>query len=303
MGGLLSFWDVSKFTCTSHWSMEGAVVVNGCWSSTGEDYCLINIYSPCSLEEKLLLWDKLSFIIGQNQASNLCLIGDFNSILHDEERAGLGSSSYLREKREFHMFVVNGRLLDVPLQGRKFTCYHSSKSRIDRALINENWVDRWRSTSLRGLKRFVSDHCPIILCTNEADWGPRPFRFINAWVSHPDFLHVVENSWKEGGIEGWSSFVFKEKLKCLKSKLKEWNLECFGNIDQKIKSLREDIHALDLVDDASGPSEEEALQQSEKTAHLLFHLNNRKSLLVQKAKLTWIKDGDVNSKFFTKLSK
>lgn len=36
-GGLLSFWDESKFSSTSQWTMEGAVVVNGRWRFTGDD--------------------------------------------------------------------------------------------------------------------------------------------------------------------------------------------------------------------------------------------------------------------------
>lgn len=185
--------------------MRGAIMVHGWMNSTGEDHRIINIYSPCSLEEKALLWDSLSIVIGQNPKINLCLISDFNSTLHDDERVDTGSSSSAREKRELQSFVVNNNLLDVPLQGRKFTWYRSNgtcQSKIDRALINETWAARCRSTTLRGLKRTVSNHCPIVLYSNEDDWGPRPFRFINAWISHPDFQNVVVNSWREGGIEG-----------------------------------------------------------------------------------------------------
>lgn len=94
----------------------------------------------------------------------------------------------------------------------------------------------------------------------------------------------MENSWKEEGITGWGSFVFKEKLKRLKIALKSWNDNNFGSIDQNIAALRNEISELDLVDDSLGLTEEEAYRKCEATASLLRHLHNRKSLLAQKMK-------------------
>lgn len=105
------------------------------------------------------------------------------------------------------------RLHDVKLQGRSYTLYRSNercKSQIERALVNEKLLGIWRSATLRGLPRLISDHCPRILDTKELDWGPRPFRFVNARTSHLEFLEVLESSWKEEGIVGWGCYVFKE---------------------------------------------------------------------------------------------
>lgn len=38
-------------------------------------------------------------------------------------------------------------------------------------------------------------------------------------------------------MEGWKIFAFKEKLRLLKERLKEWNSRVFGNLDNKISSL------------------------------------------------------------------
>lgn len=140
-GGILSFWDENKFLSSSQWSMDGAVIVNERSRYSGEDFCIVNIYAPCNLEEKILLWDRLFLVIEKNSEINLHLIGDFNSILDVVERAGVGDSSYSRDRRKFKEFVEASKLFDANLQGRKFTCYRSNdscKSRIDRALINEN---------------------------------------------------------------------------------------------------------------------------------------------------------------------
>lgn len=158
-------------------------------------------------------------MVGQWEDSNVCIIGDFNAITEVRERDGEGPGTLSRGSRGLKELIMSCRLTDVRLQGRRFTwycCNGKCKSKIDRALVNERWVETWRDTSLRGLPRSISDHCPIILDTKETDWGSRPFRFINAWTSHPEFLDVVENSWYEEGIQGWGCFVFKEKLKRLK---------------------------------------------------------------------------------------
>ncbi|XP_028087035.1 uncharacterized protein LOC114287789 [Camellia sinensis] len=57
----------------------------------------------------------------------------------------------------------------------------------------------------------------------------------------------------------WSGFILYQKLKHLKLILKSWNIELFGNIHSKIKSLEEELHALDII------VEEKALVASEKS--------------------------------------
>jgi exonuclease III len=36
-------------------------------------------------------------------------------------------------------------------------------SRLDRVLLSQNWFGEWGNVSLWGLKRDVSDHCPLIV--------------------------------------------------------------------------------------------------------------------------------------------
>lgn len=270
---------------------------------TGEEICLINVYAPCTRDEKGRLWDRLSLVLAQIGEALVCIIGDFNSILDAGERVGSGWRVSSRERSDFMDFMAENRLIDVALQGRKYTWYKgngSCKSRIDRALINEKWAEKWSSTGLRGLPRTVSDHCAIVLSTNQEDWGPKPFRFINAWLSHLNFKDVVTASWKEDGIVGWGSFIFKEKLKRLKKALKIWNNEHFGNMESKIKLLKEEIKNLDEKDDMVGLAEDESARRREASAQLILQMNNRRSLLAQKARLRWLREGDVNSKMFHK---
>lgn len=113
----------------------------------------------------------------------------------------------------------------------------------------------------------------------------------------------MASSWREEGTAWWGSFVFKENLKRLKEKLKTWNKTQFGVIDWKIESIRDEIHSIDMRDESVGLTEVEAIRRSEAAAQLLMQLSNRKTVLAQKAKLKWLKKGDVNSKMFQQSNK
>lgn len=43
--------------------MGGVVIINGHWGPDRTDCCIINVYAPCSLEERIELWDRLNSVI------------------------------------------------------------------------------------------------------------------------------------------------------------------------------------------------------------------------------------------------
>lgn len=120
---------------------------------------------------------------------------------------------------------------------------------IDRALINNNWLFALSWQHPQSLGRSLSDHCPITLENNVKDWGPKLFRFINAWHSHSKFRHFVKEKWRSYKVEGWGSFILKEKFKRLKADLKAWNKEVFDTLDKKIEKRIQEIQELDILDE------------------------------------------------------
>ncbi|KAL8537033.1 hypothetical protein ACS0TY_012283 [Phlomoides rotata] len=67
-GGIISIWNSDKFICSSSWFMEGAVVVNGYWTSDDSHCMIINVYAPCLLSEREELWDRILSVINQSQS-------------------------------------------------------------------------------------------------------------------------------------------------------------------------------------------------------------------------------------------
>jgi hypothetical protein len=68
----------------------------------------------------------------------------------------------------------------------------------------------------------------------------RPFRFEKFWIEHLTFKEIIKQWWREEKIEqGTRMFKLYMKLKYIKYKLKEWNKETFGNINQEKKNIEE----------------------------------------------------------------
>jgi hypothetical protein len=233
---------------------------------------------------------------------NWCFLGDFNSVISREERRGVSHvDSFSQEMREFADFVENLELVDIPIIGRRFTWFHPSgnaMSRIDRVLLSEEWIDVWGQNSLWVLPRDVSDHCPLLLKRNGFDWGPKPFRFNNAWLDHKDFAKLVEEFWRLQRVEGWMGFVLKEKLKRLKIHLKDWHKREFGGGDERIAVIVEEIKEIDTRGESGSIADHEIILRKTLFHELWRRLKSKDTAIYQSSRSKWLRQGDANSKFF-----
>lgn len=84
------------------------------------------------------------------------------------------------------------------------------------------------------------------------DWGPKPFKSLNCWFMEEGFLKMVDKWWASYEVNGWVTYVIKEKLKYLKRDLRKWHKECFGDVQQKTNDVVQKINDLDIKDEEEG---------------------------------------------------
>jgi hypothetical protein len=107
---------------------------------------MVNVYSSCDLLAERRLWGNLIMSKQGFGGNAWCVLGDFNAVLHYDERRGLNQLSFFAvssEIVEFRDFVRDMDLIDLPVLGRKFTWVHPNgvtMSRIDRVLASEAWL-------------------------------------------------------------------------------------------------------------------------------------------------------------------
>ncbi|CAL0303504.1 unnamed protein product [Lupinus luteus] len=300
-GGIMSLWKKSIFVCHEIRLGSNFVMVRGNWSMNNVFCNIMNTYSPCDLARKRLFWEEAKNVWMDHSGESWCMVGDFNVILHRDEKKGSSSIGSSRVSVEFARFVEELELVDLPLVGSKFTWFLSNGStmnRLDRLLVNDSWLTLRGRMVQKALKRSYSDHCLILLKNDVPGWGPSPFRTNNFWFSDAGFMKFVEDEWKKLEFVGRGSFFLKEKLKCLKSSLKIWNYDHFGNLDRKIVDQVSMINVIDAKGCDGTLPESDISVRCAATADLWRLSSPKDNLLIQKSRQRWLRDGDSNSKFF-----
>ncbi|GAA0161120.1 hypothetical protein LIER_39168 [Lithospermum erythrorhizon] len=146
------------------------------------------IYASCDDAIRL---KQLAEISGRNPGDHKgwCLFGDFNDILHKQEKIG-GVERSEASMRMFRGFVEEASLLDMGFMGQPFTWLNRRdreacvKMRLDRVLSNANWCVIYPEASCSHLSFIVADHCPLLVDTkSQGERVKRRFIFDRRWIN------------------------------------------------------------------------------------------------------------------------
>ncbi|KAK8681329.1 hypothetical protein V6N13_053733 [Hibiscus sabdariffa] len=193
-------WERGIFAMEESFIGGSFVWLFGRWTQEACSCGVLGLYAPCNVEGQCALWNDIRQIV-QAGRHPWCIVGDFNVVRTVEERQGMVSLA--RGMFEFNEFIEDLDLVDLPSKGHRFTWFGSGNkcSRLDRFLLSMEWLERFPGLVQVSLPRGISDHVPLILVLDETDWGPKPFRFINAWVDNPRDFQRMGIKWEFGSID------------------------------------------------------------------------------------------------------
>uniref|UniRef100_A0A1J3EH56 Endonuclease/exonuclease/phosphatase domain-containing protein n=1 Tax=Noccaea caerulescens TaxID=107243 RepID=A0A1J3EH56_NOCCA len=153
------------------------------------------------------------------------LIGDYNEILASSEHS---LAQYYRTSqlgmRQFQNLVSDCDLTDLSFVGSLFAWWNKRKcdpigKKLDRALINGDWLTAFPQSFARFEAGGVSDHSRCLVQLSPViDDTRKPFRFFHFLADHDSFLPTVSAHWAASGTLYHSRAalqLFHKKLKTL----------------------------------------------------------------------------------------
>ncbi|XP_062089326.1 uncharacterized protein LOC133795881 [Humulus lupulus] len=171
-------------------------------------------------------------------------------------------------------------------------------AKLDRAIANQSWLDSYTTAEVTFFPEGEFDHCPCLLSVYpEIKVAKKPFRFLNLWCEHEEFQLRIAEVWAKE-FTGTEMFVVVQKLKAVKSMLKDFNKHIIGDVAvqyhqslQDLQLIQEKLH--------KDPLNEMLVAKEVETRQLLkVAAKNYNSFFAQKEKIGWIKEGDDNTKLF-----
>ncbi|GKU90517.1 hypothetical protein SLEP1_g4505 [Rubroshorea leprosula] len=107
--------------------------------------------------------------------------------------------------------------------------------RIDELECRDNWAKA--TLEKKGTEAMEENE--------KVDWGPKPFKFFNAWMEQLGCIELIRNTRKSCEVNGRYGLRLKEKLKFTKNALKMWSDNSMTTVDMKIMEAEKEIEELD----------------------------------------------------------
>ncbi|XP_039024717.1 uncharacterized protein LOC120157747 [Hibiscus syriacus] len=251
------------------------------------------------------LWAHLKSLESVVGSSSWVIGGDFNIFANAHESSDFGElGTYTNsDMDDFKECLVDLELQDHPYIGPLYTWSNKQENsflarKLDRILINSQWFFEFPDSVVEFKAQGVSDHCPGVIWTQKGAQvhKPKSFKFFNCWTANENFLRVVKDSWQEDCGGNAMQLLFN-KLRRLKPVLKELNRSYYSDIYGRVAEKRAELESIQLFNLVH--VNQRRLEEESKLRDDLVALEDAESeFYKQRAKVHWLQEGDMNTRFF-----
>lgn len=153
-------------------------------------------------------------------------------------------------------------------------------------------------TDLQALASLGSDHCPLFLQGDTSFEFYRGFRFEAYWVNMPGFLETVHTAWEQP--VNTQNALLKLHVKLLRTAraLKIWRRAKFSNYKLQAAILQIVLLELEKAQERRPLTVEEVAFKKLLKARSVGMAAVQKAKARQHSRLTWIREGDSNTRLF-----
>ncbi|XP_062116352.1 uncharacterized protein LOC133830395 [Humulus lupulus] len=230
------------------------------------------------------------------------ILGDYNEILHQNERAG--KKTVIKPSLSLRDCMSHCQMEDLKFSGCFYTWTNKQRpedrvySKIDRAMVNIKWTEQYTNSEAVFLPEGIFDHSPILISFYlDVAIGKQPFRYFRMWKEAPSYATKLCTLWKQP-VSGTEMYKVVLKLKRLKQIFRDINREGYHDIHKA--EVHAKLHMLDIQQSFHQDPLNESLIHQENLDREEYTQLNRAYLLflAQKAKATWVMNGDENTTIF-----
>jgi hypothetical protein len=169
------------------------------------------------------------------------------------------------------------------------------KVRLDRAVANPAWSTSFPDYMVRHISSSRSDHTPLLMSIEQAQncRTNRPIRrYEVSWEREPSLVAEVEEAWSRR-LPVHDLGAINSSLKDVMGGLYNWKAAHFKYLPKEIEKKRAKLEELHGRDDET--SNMECLQLTKEIDELLYR---EEIAWHQRSRVTWLREGDQNTKFF-----